>query len=77
MTAAIDRSMAVISFNTEGEVLKANANFLKATGYREEEVIGQHHRMFCTPELRNSRSIAHSGTSLTRRFCLRPVSSYR
>ena len=35
--------------------MKANANFLKATGYREEEVIGQHHRMFCTPELRNSQ----------------------
>ncbi|WP_275554262.1 PAS domain-containing methyl-accepting chemotaxis protein [Mixta sp. Marseille-Q2659] len=55
MTTAIDRSMAVISFNLKGEVLKANANFLQATGYREEEVIGQHHRMFCTPELRNSR----------------------
>jgi methyl-accepting chemotaxis protein len=55
LTTAIDRSMAVISFNLQGEVLRANANFLQATGYREEEVVGQHHRMFCTPELRNSR----------------------
>lgn len=55
MTNAIDRSMAVISFNPQGEVLKANANFLKATGYREEEIIGQHHRMFCTPEMRSSQ----------------------
>lgn len=54
MTAAIDRSMAVITFNLEGEVLKVNANFLQTTGYREQEVVGQHHRMFCTSELRNS-----------------------
>ena len=54
LTTAIDRSMAVIAFNPQGEVLKVNANFLQATGYREQEVIGQHHRMFCTPELRSS-----------------------
>ncbi|YCH29974.1 PAS domain-containing methyl-accepting chemotaxis protein [Erwinia sp. D4-22] len=54
LTTAINRSMAVIAFNLQGEVLKVNANFLQATGYREHEVIGQHHRMFCSPELRNS-----------------------
>ncbi|QHM72394.1 methyl-accepting chemotaxis protein [Mixta intestinalis] len=54
LTTAIDRSMAVIAFNLRGEVLKANANFLKTTGYREQEIIGQHHGMFCTPALRAS-----------------------
>ncbi|MFD1803998.1 PAS domain-containing protein [Mixta tenebrionis] len=54
MTTAIDRSMAVIAFNLQGKVLKANANFLKTTGYREQEIIGQHHSMFCTPALRAS-----------------------
>lgn len=55
LITAIDRSMAVIAFNLQGEILKANANFLKTTGYREDEIIGQHHRMFCTPEMRNSQ----------------------
>ena len=54
MTAAIERSMAVIAFNLRGEVLKANDNFLKTMGYREQEIIGQHHSMFCSPELRAS-----------------------
>ncbi|MDR7344701.1 methyl-accepting chemotaxis protein [Pantoea alhagi] len=58
MTAAIDRSMAVIAFNLQGEVLKVNDNFLQTTGYRAQEVIGQHHRMFCTPELRSSTEYA-------------------
>ena len=47
---AIDRSMAVIEFNLEGEVVSANQNFLDLMGYRREEVIGQHHRLFCLPE---------------------------
>lgn len=54
MTAAIERSMAVIAFNLKGEVLKANDNFLKTMGYREQEIIGRHHSLFCLSELRNS-----------------------
>lgn len=54
MTVAIERSMAVIAFNLKGEVLKANDNFLKTMGYSEQEIIGQHHSLFCSPELRNS-----------------------
>ncbi|MEM7741286.1 MAG: methyl-accepting chemotaxis protein, partial [Pseudomonadota bacterium] len=33
---------------------KANEIFLATTGYQESEIIGQHHRMFCEPELYNS-----------------------
>ncbi|SDZ03221.1 PAS domain-containing methyl-accepting chemotaxis protein [Pseudomonas sp. NFIX28] len=48
---AIDRSMAVIEFDLDGTVLRANDNFLKTMGYRAEQVIGHPHRQFCTPEL--------------------------
>ena len=46
---AIERSMAVIEFDLQGNVLRANANFLETMGYRAEQVVGQPHRMFCTP----------------------------
>jgi len=44
---ALDRSMAVISFTPEGEILDANRNFLDTVGYTAEEVRGRHHRIFC------------------------------
>ncbi len=46
--AAIGRTQAVIEFDTEGRVLSANESFLAASGYRLEQVLGQHHRLFCT-----------------------------
>lgn len=51
---AIERSMAVIEFDLDGVVLRANENFLKTTGYTSEQVIGQPHRRFCTPEFGRS-----------------------
>lgn len=51
---AIDRSMAVIEFDLQGTVLRANDNFLKTLGYREDQVLGQPHRLFCTPEYARS-----------------------
>ena len=47
---AISRSTAVIEFNLAGEVQAANENFLSTMGYRLEEVLGVHHRQFCTAE---------------------------
>ncbi|MCA2011082.1 PAS domain S-box protein [Cereibacter sphaeroides] len=47
---AIDRAQAVIEFDLEGNVLAANENFLRVTGYSSREVLGQHHAMFCTPD---------------------------
>ena len=43
---AISRVQAVIRFTTEGIVLDANDNFGAVMGYRREEVVGRHHRMF-------------------------------
>lgn len=56
MLNAIDRSMAVIEFNLAGEVLKVNENFLATMDYREQEVVGRHHRIFCTPEYAASQA---------------------
>nr|WP_305883431.1 PAS domain-containing methyl-accepting chemotaxis protein [Chromobacterium sp. IIBBL 290-4] len=52
--AAIESAMAVIEFSASGDIKHANAHFLKAMGYREDELAGQHHRIFCTSEFRNS-----------------------
>ncbi|RJK97691.1 methyl-accepting chemotaxis protein [Vallicoccus soli] len=46
---AIDRTTAVVEFDLQGRVLSVNANFLRAVGYAEAEVLGKHHRMFCDP----------------------------
>jgi methyl-accepting chemotaxis protein len=46
---AIDLTQAVIEFDTAGIVTAANAHFLQIMGYRLEQVLGQHHRMFCPP----------------------------
>gem|GEM_PF-5048691 len=47
---AINGAQAVIEFDTLGNIRSANANFLAATGYDLDEIVGQHHRMFCEPE---------------------------
>lgn len=52
--AAISRAQAVIEFNLDGTIRSANQNFLDATGYELEEIVGEHHRMFCEPEEANS-----------------------
>jgi len=51
---AVSRSMATIEFDTKGNILLANDNFLQTMGYSESELEGQHHRIFCSQELANS-----------------------
>ncbi|PYB73217.1 methyl-accepting chemotaxis protein [Rhizobium wuzhouense] len=46
---ALEKSQAIIEFDLEGHILHANENFLKAMGYRLDEIVGKHHRMFVTP----------------------------
>ena len=46
---AIDRSQAIIEFDLSGRVLAANANFCRLFGYREADIVGKHHRIFCQP----------------------------
>lgn len=49
LMAAVDRVQAVIEFDPTGHILHANENFLAACGYSLEEIVGQHHRLFCPP----------------------------
>ena len=51
---AIDRSMALITFTPEGNILSANANFIKVMGYSLSHIQGKSHAMFCLPEWRDS-----------------------
>lgn len=52
---AITRSAAIISFDLQGQVLDANANFLRTMGYTLDEIRGQHHSLFCDPDYVQSR----------------------
>ena len=47
--AAISRVQAVVEFNLDGTLRRANENMLKTVGYSFDEVKGKHHRMFCDP----------------------------
>lgn len=51
---AINRSQAVIHFKPDGTILDANENFLKAVGYRLDEVVGHNHCMFVFPDVRDT-----------------------
>lgn len=48
LAAALDRSMAVIEFSPNGDIITANRNFLNVMGYSLEQLRGKHHRIFCT-----------------------------
>lgn len=61
---AIGRSQAVIEFDLRGNVLAANSNFLRTLGYTEDEVVGQHHSMFCSPEQVKSPEYRHFWANL-------------
>ncbi len=47
---AMDRAFALIEFDLSGHVLDANANFLKLMGYALDDIVGQHHRIFCNKD---------------------------
>ncbi len=47
---AIGRTNMVIQFHVDGSIITANDNFLIAMGYKLDEVVGKHHRIFCDPD---------------------------
>ncbi|NIZ00085.1 methyl-accepting chemotaxis protein [Thalassospira lucentensis] len=51
---ALDKSLAVIEFDPQGNVLRANENFLTVLGYELSEIVGKHHAMFVPAEIKNS-----------------------
>jgi methyl-accepting chemotaxis protein len=55
---AISRVQAVIAFKLDGTIIEANENFLTTVGYRLDEIVGQHHAMFCDPDYARSGEYA-------------------
>jgi methyl-accepting chemotaxis protein len=64
--AAIDKSQAVIEFDLNGTILTANENFLATVGYRLDEIVGKHHRIFVEPSQHNSREYLQFWQKLAR-----------
>lgn len=52
--SALENSLAMIEFDTHGNVLWVNKNFAKAMVYRQEDMIDMNHRQFCTDEFVHS-----------------------
>ncbi|WP_031230192.1 PAS domain-containing methyl-accepting chemotaxis protein [Asticcacaulis sp. YBE204] len=61
---AVYRSQAVIEFTPQGIILRANDNFLKAVGYRAEEIVDRPHGLFCDPAFVQSRDYADMWASI-------------
>ncbi|UTF60085.1 PAS domain-containing methyl-accepting chemotaxis protein [Gilvimarinus sp. DA14] len=55
MMQALTRSSAVIEFTLDGIILNANDNFLRCVGYSKGDIVGKHHRLFCTRETAESQ----------------------
>jgi PAS domain S-box-containing protein len=47
---AVHGSLAVADYGMDGVIAKANSNFLDIYGYAQEEVLGEHHRIFVSKE---------------------------
>ncbi len=63
---AIQKSQAVIEFLTDGTILTANDHFLRATGYRLDEIEGRHHSMFVEQAFRDSAEYKNFWETLRR-----------
>src|SRR6056297_3119711 len=63
---AINRAEAVIEFNLDSTIVKANENFCLTTGYTLEEIVGRPHRMFVPDDMRDSQEYAELWDALRR-----------
>lgn len=45
--SAVDTGWASIEFEPDGTILSVNDNWVQNLGYDKEDMIGQHHKMFC------------------------------
>lgn len=53
---AINRSMAMIEFKPNGEIITANQNFLDTVGYTLDEIKNNHHSTLCKTNYAQSRA---------------------
>ena len=51
---AISKIQGVIEFDLKGNILAVNDNFVAVTGYERDQIVGQHHSMFVSSELKTS-----------------------
>jgi len=58
MLTAISRVQGMIEFDLQGNILSANDNFEAVVGYTDEQIVGQHHRMFCEESYTSSPAYA-------------------
>lgn len=56
---AINASMAVAEYDIDGKITKINTNYLDIMGYNQEEVMGEHQRIFATKEEKMSEEFRH------------------
>lgn len=54
LTHALAEHNAFIEFTPDGVITSVNELFLSVVGYRRDQVVGQHHRMFCDKTYANS-----------------------
>jgi PAS domain S-box-containing protein len=54
IVAIVNEGFNTIEFDTDGNILKANDNFLNAMGYSLDEIVGEHHSIFMPKEERNT-----------------------
>ena len=66
MVAAIERSQAVIEFELDGTIIRANRNFLDTLGYAEAEIVGRKHAMFVDPQEAGSSAYRDFWSTLNR-----------
>ena len=66
MVAAIDRSQAVIEFELDGTIVRANQNFLATVGYGLSEIVGCKHAMFVDPAEVNGQAYRDFWATLNR-----------
>ncbi len=72
---AIEREQATIEFDMQGNIQRANENFLNTMGYSLEEIKGKHHRMFAKPDYAQSAEYAEfwkrlgQGEFISGEFC--------
>jgi methyl-accepting chemotaxis protein len=63
---AIGKSQAVIEFNMDGTIIRANNNFLGTLGYALGEIEGKHHSMFVEPAEREGAAYQQFWAALNR-----------
>ncbi len=61
---AMSQSQAIIEFKPDGTILWANENFCNAVGYRLDEIVGRHHRIFVDPTEAASQEYRHFWANL-------------